>query len=171
MEPKVKRVALATVLGTLVFLTKTVVPSPIDKMFIVVHALLLALSALLLKRMGATYVALIGGALTALWRTAMAPFTFTFALLYGLLVDIFFYVFRVNATEGGVKTGRLVAAVTVSTALLGITSYYTTVFLFGLLQRNPMLELSMLIIGALNGSVAGYFTSIIWNRYLKNARA
>lgn len=170
MEPKTKRIALATLFGAIIFLSKIVVPSPIDKMFIGVHALLLALGALLLKKMGATYVAIIGGFLTALWRISFAPFTFVFALLYGLFIDIFFFIFKVNTTEGNVKTNRLVASMTVSTALVGLISYYTTVFIAGLLPRNPMLELSILIIGALNGSVAGYFTSIIWNKYLKKAK-
>lgn len=68
-----KRVAVATLFGAVIFVTKTVLPSPIGHMFIVVHALLLALGALLLRRMGATYVSVIGGVLTALWRTALAP--------------------------------------------------------------------------------------------------
>ena len=170
MESKTKRIALATLFGAIIFLSKVVVPSPIDKMFIGVHALLLALGALLLRRMGGTHVAIIGGFLTALWRISFAPFTFIFALLYGLFVDLFFFVFKVNTTEDNVKTSRLVVTMTVSTALVGLISYYTTVFPFGLLPRNPMLELSILVVGALNGSVAGYFTSIIWNKYLKKAK-
>lgn len=168
MESKTKRIALATLFGAIIFLSKVVVPSPIDKMFIGVHALLLALGALLLRRMGGTHVAIVGGFLTALWRISFA--SFIFALLYGLFVDLFFFVFKVNTTEDNVKTSRLVVTMTVSTALVGLISYYTTVFPFGLLPRNSMLELSILVIGALNGSVAGYFTSIIWNKYLKKAK-
>jgi len=170
LEPKTKRVALATLFGAVIFLSKTLMPSPIDKMFIVLHALLLALSSLLLRRMGATYVAVIGGVLTALWRTALAPFTFVFALLYGLFVDGFFFIFKVNPTEGNMKTRRLVASMTVSTALLGLISYYMTVFMFSLVERNPVLEVGILVIGILNGAFAGYLASIIWNRYLKNVK-
>lgn len=170
MEPKTKRVAFATLFGAVIFLSKTVIPSPIDKMFIVSHALLLALSSLLLRRMGATYVAVIGGVLTALWRTALAPFTFVFALLYGLFVDSFFFIFRINPTENDVKTRKLVAAMTVSTGLLGLISYYVTVFIFGLVERNLLLEVGILVIGTFNGTVAGYLTSIIWNKYLKSVK-
>ncbi len=169
MEPKTKRIALATLFGTMIFLSKVVVPSPIDKMFIGIQALVLALGALLLKKMGATYVAIIGGFLTSLWRVSFAPLTFGFAVLYGLFIDIFFFIFSVNTTDDNVKTSRLVVSMTVSTALVGLISYYTTVFPFGLLPRNPMLEFSILIVGALNGSVAGYFASIIWKRYLRSA--
>jgi len=138
-------------------------------MFIVVHALLLALGALLLQRMGATYVAVIGGVLTALWRTAFAPFSLVFALLYGLLVDGFFFLLRVN-TKDKVKTGRLMASMTVSTALVGLLSYYVTVFPFGLFPRNLALEVAILVVGTLNGTLAGYLASIIWNGHLKNAK-
>ena len=170
VKSNTKRAALATLFGAILFLSKIVVPSPIDKMVIGVHALLLALGALLLKRMGATYVAIIGGVLTAFWRMSTAPFTLGFTLLYGLFVDVFFFIFKTNLLKGNVKSSTLVASLTVSTALVGLISYYTTVFLFGLLQRNPVLEASMLIIGDLNGAIAGYFTSIFWNDYLKNIK-
>lgn len=170
MGRSTKRVAIATLFGAVIFITKTVVPSPIDKMFIVVHALLLGLGALLLRRMGATYVAVIGGVLTALWRMALAPLTFLFALMYGLFVDGFFLLFKVNPVEGKVKTVKLVASMTLSTALVGFLSYYVTVFILGLLQRNLILEVSILAIGTISGAIAGYFTSIIWNKYLKNAK-
>jgi len=50
LEPKTKRVALATLFGVVIFLSKTIVPPPIDEILIVVQALLLALGALLLRR-------------------------------------------------------------------------------------------------------------------------
>jgi len=165
-----KTVTVATLFGAVIFVSKTVVPSPIDKMFIVVHALLLALGALLLRRMGATYVALIAGVLTALWRTALAPFTFVFDILYGLLVDGFFFIFKVNTADDDVKIGRLIASMTVSTALVGLLTYYVTVLSLGLLQRNLVLEVGILVIGTLNGVVAGYFASLIWNKHLKEAK-
>jgi len=165
-----KKVAVATLFGALMFATATILPSPIDKMFIVVQALPLALGALLLRRLGATYVATVGGILTALWRTALAPFSLVFALLYGLLVDGFFFIFNVYSDNGTVKTGRMIASMTISTALVGVFSYYVTVLSLNLLQRNFALEVAVLVAGTLNGIVAGYLTSIIWNKHLKNAR-
>lgn len=163
-----KRVAFATLFGTLIFVTKIAIPSPFDKMFILIHAILLALGALVLKRFGATYVALIGGILTALWRIAHAPFSFTFALLYGLLVDGFFYIFKVRISEKRVVTSRIVVATTVSTAFTGLLSYYTTIYLFNILPANPILEAAIFIGGILSGALAGFFASVIWNRYLKD---
>lgn len=140
-------------------------PSPMDKIFIVVQALLLALGALLVGRMGATYVATIGGVLTALWRIALAPFSFSFALLYGLLVDGCFFLFRIRDARGKARTARLVVAMTLSTMIVGLSSYYVTV-VWGLVPRNLLLEIIVLFAGTLNGVLAGYFASIIWNKYL-----
>jgi len=169
LETSARRIAVATLLGVVIFLTKTIVPSPVDKMFIVVQALVLGLGSLLLRRMGATYVAVIGGILTVLLRTALAPFTLLFALLYGLFVDCFFFIFKVNTNEEMVKTGRLVASMTLSTGLIGFISYYMSVLL-ELLPRNLVLEVSILAFGTFSGAIAGYLTSTIWNKYLKNAK-
>ena len=123
---------------------------------------------LLLKKIGATYVGSISGILTAFWRTELAPFTFIFALLYGLLVDVLFFALNIDAEKNQIETYRMVVAMTVSTVITGLLSYYTTVFVFNLFQRNLILEFSLLFIGSLNGIVAGFFTNFIWKKYLKN---
>lgn len=165
MKHRTKSIAIASIFGAVIFVAKAIVPSPMDKIFIVVQALLLALGALLVGRMGATYVAAIGGVLTALWRIALAPFSFSFALLYGLLVDGCFFLFRIRDARGKARTARLVVAMTLSTMIAGLSSYYVTVVL-GLVPRNLLLEIIVLFAGTLNGVLAGYFASIIWNKYL-----
>ena len=162
-----KKVATATIFGVVIFVTKTVVPTPMNKMFIVVQALLLGLGSLLLNKKGATYVAVVGGVLTALSNIALAPFTFSFALLYGLLVDGLFFIFTVNTVNGKVKTTRSITAMTLSTVLVGLPSYYTSVWL-GLIPRNLPLEVTILSVGIVSGVIAGYFVSIIWNKQLAN---
>lgn len=164
--------AFAAVFGVVTFMTKIFVPFPVNKMFVVIQALLLAVGALILGKMGATYIALIGGILTALWNPALAPFTISFALLYGLLVDGFFFLFKVDIVEGRVATSRLIAAMTLSTMLVGVSSYYATTHLLDLdlIPRNLSIEIIILIMGTISGSTAGYFASLIWNRYLRNAR-
>lgn len=169
MRQTTKRLGVAALFGGLIFVSKTVVPSPIDKMLIIVQAILLALGALIIRDVGATYVALIGGVLTALWRTAFAPFTLLFALLYGLLVDGFFFLFKVAAVDDEVITGRVMVAMTLSTALVGLLSYYITAVLTGLIPRNLGMEVGILIVGTLSGAMAGYFAAIIWNKHLRNA--
>ena len=168
MPSKTKKVTLAILFGVLIFLSKVLMPFPLDKMFIVLHALLLVLGNLILGRLGATYVATVGGVLTAIWKTAFGLFSFTIALIYGLLVDSFIMIFKINPVEDYRLTTRLVAATTISTAILGLLGFYTTVFVFKLIQRNTILEVTMLVVGSLNGAAAGYFASILWKKYLKN---
>lgn len=165
---KAKRLFIAALFGSIIFVTKVFVPSPIDKMLIVVQAVLLALAALFIKKAGATYVGTIGGVLTALWRPAMGPFTFLFAFLYGALVDVFFIVFKVRSNVDGVNRNRMITAMTFSTAIIGFSSYYTTAFLVEILPIDPVLAGLILFMGVVSGAVAGYAASYLWNKYLKN---
>jgi len=165
---KSRRVALAALFGVLIFISKILVPTPIDKAVVVFQALFLALSFLLLGFLGATLVALVGGLLTAIWRAPFAPVTLTFALLYGLLVDVFMLAFKVKAASGDVRTGRLMVALSLSTAVVGLTSYYVTVYILTLLPRNPMLEISILVAGTISGAVAGYLAATIWRKALQH---
>jgi len=155
---------VATLFGVIIFLSKIFLPTPIDKMFIIFQALLLALSSLMVGKFGATYSALIDGLLITILRTPLAPFSLVFSLVYGLTIDAFFHAFKVK--EGGnVKTARSIAALTLSTTLTGISSMYVTVML-GLVPMMPTLYLIITLAGILNGALAGYLTSIIWNKYL-----
>ncbi|MDW8022677.1 MAG: hypothetical protein RMJ15_02900 [Nitrososphaerota archaeon] len=150
-------------------MSKAFLPSPFDKMLIIVQAVLLGLGSLILRRIGAAYVAMVGGFLTALFRPAFFPFTLFFALLYGLFVDFLFFIFKVNLGQGTVKTGRLMTSMTLSTGFTGFLSYHVSV-LFELLPRNFALEVSVLATGTLSGAVAGYLVAVIWNKHLKNTR-
>ena len=165
-QPKTARVAMATTFGVIIFASKIILPTPIDKMFVIIQALLLALGSLLLGRMGATYVATVGGLLTMIWRAAFAPFSLIFAAVYGLMVDSSFYAFKVRMSHGDVKTSRLVASLTLSTLAIGLLTTYITVSI-GLMPMIPILYLIITIVGIINGVVAGYLASLIWKRYLQ----
>lgn len=167
MSTKTKGLALTTILGIIVFLSKTIIVSPLDKILIFVQALSLALGTLLLGRGGATYVSFVGGILTAAIRPATAFFTFIFALFYGVLIDVIFNFLKVKS-YGQVNTAKAVYATTLSTALTGLLSYYTTTVLLGLLPRNVVMEATVLVAGILNGTFAGYLAAKMWNKYLKN---
>ncbi|UCD95995.1 MAG: hypothetical protein JSV35_05730 [Candidatus Bathyarchaeota archaeon] len=167
-----RRIAIAIVFGVLIFLSKSLIPSPINKMLIVFQALLLALSSLMLRvharGFGATLTGLVGGCLTAMWDISLAPFSLIFALLFGLLVDGLFFAFGVDGEKRRVDAWRIVAGLTLATAIVGFSSYYTTTHLTGVIPRNIGLEVAILAMGTFNGAVAGYLTSVIWNRYRGN---
>jgi hypothetical protein len=164
--------------GVAVFISKITLPSPFDKVLVALQALFLVLGALLMGRMGATYVSLVGGTLMAFWRAATAPFTFAFAVMYGLLVDGLILGFKAKSVKGDVKTSRMVAAVTVSTGIAGLTSYYVTVFVIPIIPRSltvvyiagfaiNVVETGILIAGLINGLIAGYVASYVWKRNLR----
>lgn len=153
-------------------------PPPLNYLLIVVEAVLLALSGLFIKG-GASYVGAVGGLLTALWSPALGPLTFLFAFLFGVLVDAFIFFFRISATREGVNQNRLIAAMAVSTMLIGLISYSSFALLpqfipfakdyIGLfIQRSTILDALVLFMGPATGAVAGYAASYLWNKYLRH---
>lgn len=163
-----RKITLATFFGILVFLSKTFMPTPIDKILILPQPLFLTLGYLTSGFLGATYTSLIGGMLTAIWRASFAPFTILFATLYGLLIDVLCRLFGVKpGLVREIKRNRLVIAVTIATVIIGLLSYYITVYIFMLLPRNIMLEVGILIAGTINGIVAGYLTFYVWKKIYK----
>jgi len=164
-----RRLALATLFGVMIFAFKTVLPSPIDKAFVLFQALLLSMGYLFLGAPGATYISLVGGLLTALWRAPFAPFTIAFALLYGFLIDAVSSIVKVRDVNNDVKDKRLIAAVTVSTVVVGLASFYTSV-VFEILPRNSLLEMGVLVAGVINGIIGGYLSVMIWKRIFKRPK-
>jgi hypothetical protein len=164
---KAKRLVIAALFGSVVFVTRVFVPSPIDKLLIVVDAVMLVLGALFIKTFGATYVGAVGGVLTGLWRPAV-PFSFILVFLYGVLVDAFLFLFKVNATVNGVNRNRLMLAMAFSTLVIAFLSYYVTALGLDVITANPVLDMLVAFMGPVSGAVAGYAAAYLWNRYLKN---
>lgn len=162
-----QRLAFAAILGGLVFVSKTVLPTPFDKVAILFQALLLALGSLATRPFGATLTSVVGGVLTAFWRAPFAPFTLGFALLYGLMIDAAVMLLRVRSLEG-VRTGRLVSAVTLATAVVGMMSYYAMSHVLQVIPRLPLeLELSILAGGIISGLAGGYIAALLWRKGLR----
>jgi len=158
---------IAAFFASIIFVTRFFVPPPIDRLLIAVDAVLLALSALFVKKVGATYVGAVGGALVGLWRPSLLPFSFLFVFLYGCLIDLFLFLFRVNATAEGVNRNRLMAAMAVNTLLIGFLSYYTITFFPTLIPSYPVLDMIVAFMGPATGATAGYAASYLWNKYLR----
>ncbi|MGA3061380.1 MAG: hypothetical protein ABSD92_13580 [Candidatus Bathyarchaeia archaeon] len=182
MTQKLSQLFLTALFGSIIFVVNVFLPAPLNYVLIVVEAVLLALSSLFIKKFGATYVGAVGGLLTALGSPALGPFTFLFTFLFGVLVDAFFFIFRVTPSNEGVNRNRLIAAMAFSTMLIGLTSY-SAFALFpqfvpvakelssGLfIQRSTMLDALVLFMGPVTGGVAGYAASYLWNKYLRNIR-
>ena len=152
-------------LGGIAFVSTGFLPTPVDKMLMVFEALTYALGSFLIARVGATYVSVINGVLLSVLRIGFFPFSLVFSVTYGLLIDGFFQVFKV---KGKVDTNRskLIISLVLATAITGVASMYVTT-LMGMMPMVPTLYLAIIIIGVINGVVAGYLTVILWNRILK----
>ena len=92
--------------------------------------------------------------------------TFTFALLYGVLVSFFNFLFRV-VEAGQLKRGRLMASALISTLLAGVSSSSVTIAL-GLMPYNLTLVSVLLFVGGLQGLIGGYLSGVFWVRYFHN---
>ena len=177
---RLQRLFIIALFGAIIFVTNMFLPPPLNYLVIVVQAVLLALSALFIPKVGAMYVGAVGGLLTALVSPALGPFTFFFAFLFGVFVDLFLFAFKIRGTSQGVNQNRLIAAMAASTLLIAVSSYsafaifpqyiksegFSIVSLF--VQRSQMLDALVLFMGPVSGAVAGYAASYLWNKYLRH---
>jgi hypothetical protein len=177
---RLQRLFIIALFGAIIFVTNMFLPPPLNYLVIVVQAVLLALSALFIPKVGAMYVGAVGGLLTALVSPALGPFTFFFAFLFGVFVDLFLFAFKIRGTSQGVNQNRLIAAMAVSTLLIAVSSYsafaifpqyiksegFSIVSLF--VQRSQMFDALVLFMGPVSGAVAGYAASYLWNKYLRH---
>ncbi|MEM2332208.1 MAG: hypothetical protein QXF28_04730 [Nitrososphaerota archaeon] len=148
-----------------VFISKVFLPSPIDKFMIILQVIFYTLANFMVGRFGGTMTGIVSGLLTQFWRPAFFPFTFLFALIYGLMIDCFISLFRVKTSSAPVNTWRLMIALSIASAILGGASMYVTVMV-GMMPWAPSLYLMILIGGVLNGFAGGYITAQVWNKYL-----
>jgi hypothetical protein len=176
----IQRLFIIALFGSIIFVGNMFLPAPINYLMMAVQAVLLAVSALFIKNFGATYVGAVGGLLTALGNPSLGPFTFLFAFLFGVFVDVALYAFRVKGLREGVNRNRLILAMAAATFLIGVSSYsafavfpqilsFSQVALVSFfIQRSVMLDALVMFMGPATGAVAGYATAYLWNRYLRH---
>ncbi len=172
---KAKRLFITALFSSIIFIINFFVPSPVNNLLIVVQGVVLALAVFFVGRAGATYVGLTGGILSALSRPAFGPFTFFFTFLYGVLVDVLFYAFKAYPQERCVNAKRVMAALALSTAIIGYSSYYTIAVYPGIVQLTPMeytpmMSALVIFVATGTGITAGYAAAYLWNKYLTNMR-
>ena len=178
---KLTRLFIIALFGSIIFVINVFLPPPINYLLMVVQAVLLALSALFIRKIGASYVGALGGLLTALGNPSLGPFTFFFAFLFGVLVDASLLAFRIRASTEGVNRNRLITAMAFSTLFIAVITYSTFVIVpqamagsegfsnLGLfIPRSPVVDMLVIFMGTVSGAVAGYAAAYLWNRCLRN---
>ena len=168
---KAKRLFIAALFSSIIFVTNFFVPPPISYLLIVVQAVILALATFFVGKVGATYVGLVGGVLSSLARSGFGPFTFLFTFLFGVMVDVFSLAFKVSPTTEGVNRNRVICAMTFSTVIIGFLSYYVTAVYLKLIDLNLVMSALVIFVAAGSGISAGYAAAYLWNKYLKSIPA
>ncbi|QOJ78778.1 hypothetical protein IG193_08530 [Infirmifilum lucidum] len=159
------RLSLATTMGVSAFLSKVLLPTPYDKLAIVLHAYLLALSSFILGGLGATYTGLIIGILVSWWRSAFFPLSLAMDVFYGLTVDLFLKALRARERGAARQAALAVAAGSAVTGLLSMTVAVAA----GFMRMNPVLYALIPAAGSAEGAVAGYLASVTWDKYLSRS--
>ena len=87
-------------------------------------------------------------------------------ILYGILIDSLVWGFRAKDVKGNPRKGRFVAAIVLSTAIVGLVTYYVSVFVAGVLPQKPFIELGIPILvgGTISGAVGAYLAISVWRR-------
>jgi len=163
----IKRLVTATLFGVLIGVIYGALPFEIADSLIVFEAIVLSLSFILLGPGGATYTGFINGLVETPLQLSYGPFAFGFAVLYGILVDVFCILFKVTS-DGVVHTKRLIASLSVSTVITGLGATYAFIAL-GFGTTAPFIEiyLPVLVVGAISGTIGGVLAARIWERNLK----
>jgi uncharacterized membrane protein len=171
MMQKAKRLFIAALFSSIIFVMNFFVPPPISYLLIVIQAVILALATFFVGKAGATYVGLVGGVLSALARPAFGPFTFLFTFLFGVIIDAFTFAFKASPTKDGVNLNRAILAIAFSTAIIGFLSYYVTSVYLRIVDFNLVMSGLVIFVAVCSGISAGYAAAYLWNKYLKSISA
>ncbi len=177
LTQKLSQLFIIALFGSIIFVVNVFLPPPLNYALMVVEAVLLALSGLFIRKVGAIYVGAVGGLLTALGNPALGPFTFFFSLLFGMLVDLFLFIFRINASREGVNRNRLMGCDGVEydvdwnselLCLCNVSAILTCRSMAYSFKEVTMLDALVLFMGPATAVWLAYAASYLWNKYLRH---
>lgn len=164
-----RKLITATMFGVAIAVVKGPFQPPYADFLIIVEAPILGLSFLLLGRGGATYTEIVNGLLQSGIKASFFPFSLVAAIFYGVQVDVYSSLFRVNS-NGKTSARRMFASLGLASAITGILAAYISIAL-GILPYTPSLfavvYVPIIIWGILSGAVGGALSARIWDRNLK----
>jgi hypothetical protein len=97
-------------------------------------------------------------------RGDLAVMTFSLALIYGVLVSSFNWLFGI-VKSGRVRKRRLMASALTTSLIMGALGATFSIAL-GILPYNFMLFSAIIGSGAIQGLVGGYLSGVIWEKYV-----
>lgn len=163
---KGRRIAVSSLFGVIIFIEKALLPPIFDKS---VSALLqmffLSLAFLMTGLTGPILTGFVSGLLTATIRSHLGWMTFTFALLYGVLVGGLYRLLGV-VNDGEVRAGRLIYASLASTMVVAALSASTAILL-GIIPYDPRFVVFMMFAGAVQGVVGGFLSHKVYEKYVR----
>lgn len=160
-----RKIALGAIFGVLILCVNGFVPAPTSDFLIIFQAVFLAMSYLVVGRGGATYTGVVSGLLITAVKIAFFPYDLVFATAFGVFVDVSGEALKVKV-DGRARAPRLVAAMTVSTGVVGFLAYYVTAVLTNAVPNQLLLDATVLLFGTLSGAMAGAIAARVWNRNL-----
>jgi hypothetical protein len=162
-----RKLITATIFGVVIGIAYGPVPFEIGDSLIVFQAIMLSLSFILLGRGGATYTALVSGLIQTPFQLGFGAFALLAAVLYGVLIDLFCSLLKVNSGDR-VSTKRLVAALSISTTIVGLVATFAFIAL-GFGTTAPLLDLYLpiVVVGVISGVIGAFLAARIWERVLK----
>jgi hypothetical protein len=164
-----RKLITATMFGVAIAVVKGPFQPPYADFLIIIEAPILGLSYLLLGGGGATYTEVINGLIQSSFKPSFFPFSLLAAIFYGVQVDIYSRLFRVNA-NGNTSAKKMFASLGLASSITGILAAYISISL-GILPYTPSLfavvYVPIIVWGVLSGAVGGAVSARIWEKNLK----
>lgn len=164
-----RKLVTAAMFGVAIAVVKGPFQPPYADFLIIIEAPILGLSYLLLGRGGATYTEVVNGLIQSSFKASFFPFSLLAAVFYGVQVDIYSRLFRVDS-NGKASAKRMFASLGLASSVTGIVAAYVSISL-GILPYTPSLfavvYVPIIIWGILSGAVGGALSARIWEKNLK----
>lgn len=158
------KIGLSALFGIIVTLFKVFMPTPLDKIVsIFPQTLLFALASLIAGKGSATLTGAVSGILSSIFRgAALAPFTISFSVIYGISIDI---IFR-SGVRGVIKASLLTM---LAASIIGAAAFYTTMEILELVYVPYVMIMAIILAGALQSFLGAFIGIKIWKRYFERS--
>ena len=159
-------IVISSLFGVIIFLDKALLPPPYDKaVSVMLQIVFLSLAYMIVGFSGPILTGVVSGLLISMMRPGMAWMTFTFAILYGILVGCIYRLFGV-VDLGRVRMGMLIVSALFSTIIVGVLSSAVSIFL-GLIPYNVFIVSMIMFAGVIQGIAGGVLSFYLFEKHIR----